>query len=215
MDDYSKLVTFDDVGVAVSSGNFAGFRSVQHIVSSVRNVSGNVGQTYYFGSPQSDKRLRFYDKSVESGGELDCYRWEAQFRGKHAHEAFLGFVSSGCDSLYLSGLVTGCVSFVDRDSGDRLSRLDMLPWWSDFVDKVGGFIKFSIPQMKSTIQKKKDWITKQVSATLAIIKRVYGSFFPHWLTSQIDEGDSRLTPEQISLAQVAREDYLYRNVVLT
>ena len=215
LDDYDKSIGYAELSSAVHERNYAGFRGGRNIESFNSKVRGGFGWTFYFGSPQSDKILRVYDKSVESGGDIDAHRWEAQFRAEYADAAFRAYVDSEGMPEFLASLVVGCISFIDRSSGDRLSRQSLLPWWSEFVSKVGSCIKFSIPRVKSTIQSKKDWITRQVTTTLAVLKRVYGSYFQHWLTERIEQGDGRLTPQLMNLARVAREDYVNRGVVFT
>jgi hypothetical protein len=210
LDDYDKSIELEQVLEAAEAGNFAGSRYCDPRIPLKRGtLPGSLGWCVYFGSPQSDKRLRFYNKAAESNGELDCYRWEVQFRAKHANEAFKTYIETESDPMILAGLVTGCVSFVDRESGDRLSRQSFLPWWSEFLDKVGGFIKIRLPRFVPTIQRSKQWINRQVSTTLAAIRQVYGAYFKEWLDQQLHEGEMKLKDRHNNMIKVAKHDWLY------
>ena len=94
LDDYDKSIGYAELSSAVHERNYSGFRGGRNIEGFDSKVRGSFGWTFYFGSPQSDKVLRVYDKSIESGGDIDAYRWEAQFRAEYAHAAFCAYVDS-------------------------------------------------------------------------------------------------------------------------
>jgi hypothetical protein len=48
--------------------------------------------TIYFGSTQSDKFVRIYDKFLESKGKIDAIRYEVQWRNKYASRVFFVFI---------------------------------------------------------------------------------------------------------------------------
>ena len=78
IDDYSKQLNPDLMLKAFQDGNYANFRTLDKIQRWKSGVEQ--GFTLYFGHPKSEKRARFYDKSAESKGVMDCYRLETQLR---------------------------------------------------------------------------------------------------------------------------------------
>ena len=98
----------------------------------------NGGWTVQFGSPASERRCRFYDKSRESGNLASPWtlRAEVQYRGDQAQTVFWhlrevkdfesgctelvrgGFDSVGCDIVYLSDVTPLRVSSLNEKSTD-------------------------------------------------------------------------------------------------
>jgi hypothetical protein len=80
------------------------------------------GCTLYVGSPKSDKRLRIYNKSAESGevpNEGEYVRFELQLRDDYAERAFTALRGGGLSGWYLHALKSMIDSFtfaVVRDS---------------------------------------------------------------------------------------------------
>jgi len=65
------------------------------------------GHTLYVGSPRSDKRLRIYNKSAESGetpNEGEYVRFELQLRDDYAERAFTALRGGGLAGWYLHAL---------------------------------------------------------------------------------------------------------------
>jgi len=65
------------------------------------------GHTLYVGSPRSDKRLRIYNKSAESGetpNEGEYVRVELQLRDDYAERAFTALRGGGLKGWYLHAL---------------------------------------------------------------------------------------------------------------
>jgi hypothetical protein len=65
------------------------------------------GHTLYVGSPKSDKRLRIYNKSAESGEVPDqgeYVRFELQLRDDYAERAFTALRGGGLSGWYLHAL---------------------------------------------------------------------------------------------------------------
>lgn len=80
------------------------------------------GHTLYVGSPRSDKRLRIYNKSAESGetpNEGEYVRFELQLRDDYAERAFTALRGGGLVGWYLHTIRSMIDSFtfsVVRDS---------------------------------------------------------------------------------------------------
>jgi hypothetical protein len=211
IDDFDKSIPKELILAAVEVGNYARFDYFDPREPRVKGVSK--GWCYYFGSPQSDKRLRYYDKSAESGGEIDSYRMELQLRGRHSDYVFSQFASIWSDSFseiatqYLGGVVLGAVDFIDRQSGDRLSRCKRLEWWQEFVDKISTPIRISLTRPKPALERTLQWIDKQVQTSLSMIRDIMGiDVFRIWLARQIDSGRERYSKKHEALIKVSKGD---------
>lgn len=207
IDDYNKIVSFEQVKAAIAAGNVAGARKFTYMDSFDLDAEAH-GLTIYMGSPKSDKMTRMYDKFVQSNGEIDAIRWETQFRRYKANVAFHGWLETDGEN-YISSLVMGAIDFVDRSSGDKnLDRLPRLHWWEEMIHFVGEGVKIPCKKVVASLQKSVKWIEHQVSQTLAIIQESHPEEFPLFLQCTIDDAVARFTSKQRARIQMAKEEQL-------
>jgi hypothetical protein len=202
LDFYGYHELIKKVEIAGRNGNFAGV-GTYHPYKSFAHIKGKyqlTGNTHYFGSRESDKQLRVYDKSLESDGKIDCIRCELQLRREYAHSVFEGFASIDQDSFdelyhqYLAGIVLGSVRFVNRKSGDRLSRQDDLSWYAELQVCVANPLSLSAVRKPSSIHKSMEWINKQVAVTLVTIREALGATqYANWMASTMAKASKRMT----------------------
>lgn len=190
IDDYLKQLKLRVIHEAINKGNYSGFREKKCFTD-----AGDLDRkfTQYFGSPNSDKMLRLYDKNAQSKGEINAHRLEAQLKNDVAHfharqliEHYnlcvsVGYIVVDVISKTIGQTVVGFIDFVNRERDengiakerhrDRLERLD---WWQEFIDRVGEEIRYSIPRAKPTLQNKIDWLYRQVSGTFATCAKAVG-----------------------------------------
>jgi DNA relaxase NicK len=174
LDDYTKEITPELVKEAVDLGNQTGFFQNPY---TEWYSSGCVGEeqskTYYIGrrgDNGSGKVIRCYNKYLESKGEIDANRIEAEFSEHYSKNAFaklIDFPVSSWPEVILA-LMTGAVDFIDRSSSEVVADCVRLDWWSAIVDDVGR-IRVSKPRKKKTIKKAIDWVERQVLPTLAMV----------------------------------------------
>ena len=87
LDDHEKQIPLSVVEQARCDRNFFNVRTTSVVVSD--NITRNeIGRTMYFGSRQSEAFLRVYDKTIESRGKRIGNRWESEFKGKKAINAY-------------------------------------------------------------------------------------------------------------------------------
>lgn len=189
IDDYSYQLDINTIVSHCESGRVSGFKRSKLI------RSWNVGQEkrgdcLYLGSVQSDSILRIYDKGYESGGEIKSMRVELQTRDAVAHGYFTDYFSTpqiGDLCRRMSMRAISRYRFVE-DVSEVLSRCPDVPWWADFVARVGGQIKVSVRRLPPMISDKKRWIEKQVCGTLSLIFKCMGvQRGAEWLLEQIQE----------------------------
>jgi hypothetical protein len=161
------------------------------------------GNTHYFGSLKSDKMLRVYDKNLESKGEKNCIRWELQLRRGYAQRVFEDFTIIDMDSFdelyhnYLAGVALGVYRFVDRKSGDRLSRQDELKWYEELAQFVANPLPISKARRETSLGKSMSWIIRSIMPTLVMIEGALGKRnFQDWMTVSMRKARERLTPMQ-------------------
>lgn len=195
IDDYTKSLTWKNFDDARKSGLHHGFKKGR-LTSSFGDELGD-GFTYYMGSTGSDKMTRFYDKNVESNGEVDAYRLEVQFRDdwcKSVWGCLLRSVNS--DEKFHQSIVdcvTSAIDFYDKDDDGNKHYLD---WWVAFKQMVKACgVTLSSGRVEPSINRSMEWIEEQVETTLANIQNYMdriGDDFCSWLMSRIESGRERL-----------------------
>lgn len=212
IDDYSKSLDFDKVLSAIEAGNVFGFRNYQHISSGEVGKNGK-GRTIYMGSTGSLKITRLYDKSVESGGEIDAYRLETQMRDEYAKIVFQGWINLAADddteiSKMLSGIVLGSIDFREKTDKSR-ERCTELSWWASFIEFVNSAPqRVSFPKKVNCIVRTMEAINFQYGAMLATISEVLGGAFDGWIEQIKDEGKGRMGSRHRALIGLAKEEII-------
>lgn len=179
LDDYTKqLWTWEELADAARSGNYSGPKSYSIIESAKRGETA--GLTHYFGTRKSESFYRFYDKSVESGGEVDANRMEVEFKRSKAHQAFIAWlnppIGSELDAAQiLTEFVMGNICFLDRSTGEKnLDRLTVLPWWQAMRDLLANGVKLTPIRAVATIEKTCEWLEKRVFPSMYAVCRAVG-----------------------------------------
>ena len=195
-DDYTKSLAPSTIRDAINSGLNHGFRRWRSI------ESDDGGFTLYMGSNGSDRMLRYYDKSVESAGAIDAYRFEGVFKDDYAVSVWKVLFQLGknenCLREVLSGVLVGSVDFYSHEiEGDRNSPKIHCQWWVDFQALFDtSILKVRADRTKTTIDRACEWIEKSVETSLAMIENFYeqtgGDFF-EWLNARLESGRTRLS----------------------
>jgi hypothetical protein len=73
----------------------------------------------------------------------------------------------------IGSLIAGCVSFIDRSSGARASRCEVLDWWRQIVDLLGGSLWFRLPVEDTSIERAKDHIKVALVPSLRMLGCIY------------------------------------------
>lgn len=223
IDDFKSRLSYDQIISAARARNVAGFRSpcvpiapIALLNSSHANYQ-NPGWTIYFGAKR--KKLRFYDKFVESKGEINAIRMELQLRevnAAHIVERFLELPnpSEFLDEFnhrvkrFLAGLVSDAIDFVVVDSGDRYSRRDRLGWWQVFLDALNVEPCYtSPPAVPPCPILKIRWMFKQVSKSLFQLEKIFGDGFWDLIEDIFHVASFKMNKANWNLIQVAKQDF--------
>jgi len=198
LDDRDSFVNLDDVLSASELDNFfnASFSGLQ-----TGGKKGELkGRTIYFGHQSSNRRLRVYDKFVESGGKILGIRWEVEFRKQLAREALYEWLekSDQCPATvarWCKNTVVGAIDFRDCSGGDpNRARCPVLNWFAAFVSELRAtplVIRAAIAEQ--TMQRSIDWILSAVAPTLFSLKSVLDTDFPKFFDELLNDGADRLS----------------------
>lgn len=199
LDDMTRFVEIEHVERAARDGHYFDARWRGIIESGERGA--DVGKTVYFGSPASDKRLRVYDKTVESNGERDCIRWELELRRKKADvfgKDWLWRYAESADraNSHMVSVVLGAVDFRNRaeDSDKNRERCLPLDWWTAMVNRLKVLpVAVRVPVVVTSVQKSVDWLKKSVASSLSSVSKVLGVDWPSFLDDLLYEGGVRMS----------------------
>ena len=197
LDDNNKAIPISEVVRASIDGNFFDCKYTKRIESG--NRGEQVGVTVYFGSPASDRKLRVYDKTVESRGVTDCNRWEVEFHREKAGIVlgkWMEWMKSGEQSAAqgMTDIVVSAVDFRDRSAGDpNRARCKRLGWYSRMVSLLQQqSVAIRCAKKIQTMQKSVDWLRRSVAATLACCKKVMKKDFGRFIDEVVEIGCERM-----------------------
>jgi hypothetical protein len=228
-DDYNKLIEPRQVVVEVLEGRVAVPRI--NLMKPFSKYSMNrrrwEGYTVYFGSERSEKQIRYYDKFAESGGRLNCYRWEVELKGAKAEafqewfseqlseaagqptpEATTEVIANAYKSTIKASLAFLDISHFDPDHPlprNWAARSPFTWWWSELVAGLEP-ANLTVSRVEPTLASTKNWFTRQVAPALAILKTVYGNWgiiFGSWLDRELEKGEERWNERHWKLLQEA------------
>ena len=127
---------------------------------------GALGRTLYVGAPTSRRRLRVYDKGVESAGLVPGTRFELQERDAAADEAAAQFVAAGAIAPVMAGRLVGFVDF--RVGEGMVTRRTRAPWYVATVGEVERLRSYP-PAGERTAAEVAEWLRRQTGPSLAAL----------------------------------------------
>lgn len=215
LDDHNKIIKMGKIADAREKGNFFNCSYSERVTSCRR---GEIeGVTIYFGSRASDKRLRIYDKTIESKGATLGNRWEAQFRRGAAYEVFSVWLKA-CEmgerttARVLQNIVLGLIDFRSRDNDDpNRSRCPRLAWFEAMLSILSSEpARISVTKVEQSLQKSIDWIKRSVGSTLASLRAVLGTEYASFIDRAATEGGERLSiTRRLMMERADKRELLY------
>ena len=194
IDDYTKSIEKDVFIQACDNDLHHGFHTYGEQWQKTR--AKPKGWTFYMGSFGSDKLYRFYNKSVESNGEIDSYRLEGQFRDTNAKMIFNHIVQQPkSDRNFLQEIANITYSLIDFYSGNR-DKKERLDWWENFRNLIkASDVEIGSGRSKTSIEKSMQWLEKSVIRTLATVEEYYdaiGQDFTEFLNTSLESGRRKI-----------------------
>lgn len=192
------------------------FKSATRIEKIDIETGESKGNTIYYGSSQSRIQIRMYEKDMErigKGHQLEeglkvWNRTEVQARDERAKkiaqmimlddesDQSIGEITSGILKYYLRFTVKG------KDSNRR--RWNTAKFWDKFIGDVEELRLTDVAPDK-TIEKKVEWIDRQVSPSLAVLFHAFEGDMDV-LKQFILNGSDRLTEKDYAMIQKFKEE---------
>lgn len=223
IDDYVKSIDPRKLTEALSDGDYTGFKKHQIILGRSRSPETNEiiseGFTFYFGSRSSESFSYLYDKSAESNGRVDSYRFERRLKDSMAQNFVDGFLAeldpAAPDFEYraarhLAQVAIGQLDFIDRGgrgNHQKACRSERLDWWADFVDALGGQVEIKPTRPPSTFEKKINWLFKSCAKSWAIALESFGDSFLDFLRDALFSGEARFDSQDLAMVAFAKSQY--------
>lgn len=121
-------------------------------------------QTLEIGSRESDRFLRIYDKGLQMGGEAGILtRFELEMKGNYANAAMHTVMRDG--TLPESFIVTA-IDFREVSDESNTTRRERCSWWQAIIGQFER-VTLGLGRVKTTVQRAKEWLEKQVAPTMA------------------------------------------------
>lgn len=140
LDDYDRELSLEWHSNQISLENtLCYFRSAKV----VRNLMTAEDETVYLGrrgSSGSGLFFRIYDKNIESKGEVNAIRYEAEFTSGKAATVFGILLECAVtdEESYedtIAGLVLGCLDYRRKRSKNSLNKCSRVPEWEAFLQQ--------------------------------------------------------------------------------
>jgi hypothetical protein len=227
--DHSKLVDVPHIYRIAQAGDYSGANS--HSFYSTRHrrdtnngeqqndsiqseCSSSQGDTVYFGSPSSDKRVTFYNALPVHG--IDALDIEVRFRKSKAQNCLTSLLFSDFEALAarpfedfvrnIHRVVAGSIDFIRRDGSKDISRLSRYDFWESFRNASDGTLRVRRDRRDVSARKIIDWVGRQVAPSLAIIHKLIGVLaFRSWMARLLEQGERRLTDMQTSFIKACMQ----------
>jgi DNA relaxase NicK len=172
LDDFTRtLLDLGEVRAAEQAGDFSGFR--RSVVTTSKSRQGvKLGESITFGlrgKNGSGRQVQFYDKSLESKGEINSIRLEARFFKEHARIAFDVLADAPTFEEFvglIGSQIGGSIDFVKREGETHVSRMSRLAWWSRVVDVLGALeyrVRRTVPPLQNSLEYLRDTWSKNLA----------------------------------------------------
>jgi hypothetical protein len=123
------------------------------------------GSTFYVGSRQSPRMIRFYDRRGPTRIELELHQERAQL-------VWADLMTHGDDDWSGAAMahVRAFIDFRDRSGVARPDLAPLLPWWSQIVAGAARSTLL-IKRVERSLDDVKTWLERSMSASLALVAR--------------------------------------------
>jgi hypothetical protein len=202
-----KVTAIDPKTKEVTKKDFTGFKDCDvHFPRDSKRLTMSEVVFGHRGSMGSGSYLRFYDKELESDGEIPAACWELESSGDKARTRFQDILTAikWARSIHEDPVVAmattigqhigGCIDFIHRDAGDKnISRCPRWDFWTILLDKLGGRLTWVTETAKKTVERAKSYVFHQVVPTLQMLKEALSpDRFWEWIEKECVDGVDRL-----------------------
>lgn len=165
IDDFGcKYYNIDEIIKKQASGKILSkWRSSRKFLESTVAENSKVGQTIYFGSPQSEIMMRIYDKKLEQNKSLevndenyiheDWVRWELELHKERANEVCRLLSNGQALGKVAIGVLSYYFRIIKLDDSNK-SRCSNELKWQKFIDNVS--------QLRITVKKEQKTLDEEL-----------------------------------------------------
>lgn len=187
--------------------DIVGFRVIKKLTESTRD-KGRIHDEVCFGKrgkSGTGKYVRCYDKALESHGDIPGVRWELELSDYRARAAFKRIVATldecgvsnwtaEVTARTLGGLLAWAIDFKIRKPGVKnLKRLERHAFWQSILDRIGR-AALATRRLVKTVQKAREWLSRQVAGTLQMLREALGEDVAIPLICDLAFHNDRLRP---------------------
>lgn len=212
IDDYDRKLSIDDWIELARLECYYGARKHDEY-KSIKKGGIDCGSTIYIGRAGGTQRLCIYDKNIESGGAINAIRMEYRFYDEKANYFFNCFLANGAKDSIAQKISGACLGRIGACESKLVTgkALALLRIWHQLSTSIAEKIKTTFPKKPTTIENKKEWISKSVAPTLAMLLTSMGyRKFLKWLLNLVSGATKKLKTAQIINLKYLRqwEDFI-------
>ena len=194
-------IASDDTEGILSFPKLYRFTRQHKYISRSRRVFWSDGceQQIVFGAPQSNTRLRIYNKALERGlSDEHWIRAEFQLRNDAAYSFLQNLKLTQHIGKCYSGVMLNYLRYTVAapDSNNNNNRIDTVSWWSDFLGECSRLKNIYVGGLEYNRQSLNDYIRKQCSSSLKLWLELNGGDLTELARIAYD---ANLNPKQLDL----------------
>lgn len=154
---------------------------------------GSLGATIYHGAPDSNTRLRIYDKAMERGCQDDTHwiRVEMELKSTVAHGCMEKLVSMDTGTVF-RGALKNYITYRVPTSDSNRSRWPVAPYWADLLDGAAAIHLWSSPGVDYNIFRLASYLINQAGPSIMCYAQIVGL---DELLSEIRSKHQRVSPK--------------------
>lgn len=150
------------------------------------------GRTIYFGKRSSRVFIRFYDKAAQLETPLPWIRAEIELKTDRAQKSVEYLVAGVPIGELFVGVINKYLAVINLDDSN-ISRCTLQTWWLEWLQSTEK-IRLTTAKAVKTVEEAMDFVKRQYSPTLAMIKEYLGVVpFRDYLQGLIIDGKERMT----------------------
>jgi DNA relaxase NicK len=187
LDDFDQTIRLAEVDECRRGGLVVSrFRNAK-LLDDCHLTDGKVtGTAIYFGGPQSDSQVVFYDKAAQMRVQGPWVRVELRVHRKRAE--LLAHEVAARGPGVAAEVLQALLDFKHQGKSAQKDRWPSREWWSLFLGTCQR-LPLSHGRRVSDLERKRRWLMEQVSPTVAELVETEGHLF---LNELLEEGQSRL-----------------------
>lgn len=149
-------------------------------------------RTIYFGKRSSRVFIRFYDKAAQLETPLPWIRAEIELKKERAQKAVELMASGVPIGEIFVGVLNTYIAVINLDN-NNISRCTLQTWWQSWLQSTEK-IKLSTSRAIKTVEEAMDFVNRQYSPTLAMIKEYLGvAIFSEYIQDLVANGKERMS----------------------